>query len=101
MIDFLFLPVCQITHISFLSEIYVTNIEIRYAVNIKSIAVVQKVSRLSHTAYTWVRSLVSLCEVCDRQGGSETGFSQNTLVYTSQYYSTDAAHSSVRLSSTL
>ena len=28
MIDFLFLPVCHITHISFLLEIYVTNTEI-------------------------------------------------------------------------
>jgi amino acid permease len=65
--DFLSLaPVSQITHISFLLEICITNIEIRHAVYVKNIAVVQKVSRWSLTADTWFRSLASICDVCGR-----------------------------------
>jgi hypothetical protein len=41
------------------------------------------------------------CGICDRQSGSETGFSLSTLVFSSQYHSTYAPYSLIHSCLTL
>jgi hypothetical protein len=58
-------------------------------------AMAQAVSCQPLTAEAWVHAWVSLCGICEGQGGTGTGFSPSSLVFPCQYHSTMAFHTHV------
>jgi len=55
------------------------------------------VSHQPLTPEAWVGCQVTACGICDRQNGSETGFSLSSLVYLCHYHSTHAPYTFIFL----
>jgi hypothetical protein len=55
----------------------------------------QVVSRRPLTAEARVRARVNRCDICGRQNGTETGFSQSSWLFPCQYHSTVALQSHI------